>query len=128
VLRAEVQVNEYCNTHRQTLYAYRNDLALLYVELHVVSKRLMRLSITQLPEFPESNVALARHTTYITKGVLQLINSSVEALPGVKEFFVLPFVTPVTHSRWPCMFSGVRVRPPSDERVPSFFLAHSGLG
>jgi len=97
----------------------------------------MRLSITQLPEFPESNVALARHTTDITKGVLQLINSSIAALPEVKEYFVRPFVTPVTHLRWPCMFGGIRVSPPSDERVPSLSsltrdsavcgLGHSGL-
>ena len=70
VLRVEVQVSEYCNTHRQTLKAYRNALALSYFELQVWrSKRLMRLSITQLSGFPELNVALARHTTDILNGV-----------------------------------------------------------
>ena len=70
VLRVEVQVNEYYNTHRPTPYACRIDLAHLYFELQVWrSKRLTRLSITQLSGFPESDVMLARHTTGITNGV-----------------------------------------------------------
>jgi hypothetical protein len=60
--------------------------------------------------------------------VLQLINSSIAALPEEQGNSARPLVTPVTHLRWPCKFSGVRVSPPSCERVPSFFLAHSGLG
>jgi hypothetical protein len=46
VLRVEVRVNEYCNTHRQKLYAYIIDLALFYFDLQVRrSKRLMGLQV-----------------------------------------------------------------------------------
>ena len=46
VLRVEVRVNEYFNTHRQTLYTYIIDLALFYFDLQVRrSKRLMGLQV-----------------------------------------------------------------------------------
>jgi hypothetical protein len=46
VLRVEVRVNEYYNTHRQTLNAYIIDLALFYFDLQVRrSKRLMGLQV-----------------------------------------------------------------------------------
>ena len=64
VLRVEVRVNEYYNTHRQTLNAYIIDLALFYFDLQVEKQATHGAS-----GFPESDVALARHTTDIINGV-----------------------------------------------------------
>ena len=60
--------------------------------------------------------------------MLELISPSIAALQKIQGISAHSFVTAVTHIEVAMCVSGVRVSPPSYERVPVFFLAHSGLG